>query len=180
MRRRYKSRHNSNHEFELDLAPLLAVMVKLVPVLLLSSAFVQISTLETDLPQVVKAALENPPPENKTVVSLNADSLKGFSIKVLKNGEIRELNVAKKGDAFDFQALHLALRSVKTENPEVFRLEFNPDETMTQADIVRVMDEARKSRDKNIAFPVFDKANNKQVQTDYMFPDVTFANLMEG
>jgi biopolymer transport protein ExbD len=180
MRRRYKARHNTNHEFELDLAPLLAVMVKLVPVLLLSSAFVQISTVETDLPQVVKAALETPQVSNKTVVSLNADLTTGFTIKTLKDGAIKEFNIALKDQSFDYAALHLALRSIKSENPDVFRLELNPDERMTQAQIVRVMDEARKSRDKNVVFPVFDKVNNKQVQTDYMFPDVTFANLMEG
>lgn len=41
MRRGKKLKINHNSEFELDLAPLLAVMVKLVPVLLISSAFVQ-------------------------------------------------------------------------------------------------------------------------------------------
>ena len=40
MGKRFKMHIDRNAEFELDLAPLLAVMVKLVPVLLVSSAFV--------------------------------------------------------------------------------------------------------------------------------------------
>lgn len=50
MGRRFKPKINHNSEFDLDLAPLLAVMVKLVPVLLVSSAFVQMMIIETDLP----------------------------------------------------------------------------------------------------------------------------------
>ena len=56
MRRRQQFKTLNPAEFELDLAPLLAVMVKLVPVLLLSSAFVQVMMVETDLPQAVKEA----------------------------------------------------------------------------------------------------------------------------
>ena len=58
MRGRYKPAAQHAHDIELDLAPLLAVMVKLVPVLLLSSSFVPISVVESELPQVVKEAIE--------------------------------------------------------------------------------------------------------------------------
>ena len=42
------------------------------------------------------------------------------------------------------------------------------------------MDEARQSRDNNVKFPVFDTKQNKNVETDYMFPEVVFANTLEG
>jgi biopolymer transport protein ExbD len=60
-------------EFDLDLAPLLAVMVKLVPVLLLSSAFVQVMVVETDLPQAVKEAIQKQD-DKKPVANIQINS----------------------------------------------------------------------------------------------------------
>jgi len=65
---------NHHSEFELDLAPLLAVMVKLVPVLLVSSAFVQMMIIETELPQVIQQAVkqqENNPKSASITVSMS-------------------------------------------------------------------------------------------------------------
>jgi hypothetical protein len=42
------------------------------------------------------------------------------------------------------------------------------------------MDEARKSKDLQITFPMMDKKTNKETQTNYMFPDVVFSNINEG
>ena len=44
--------------FELDLAPMLALMVTLIPIMLLSTVFVKVSLIETPLPQVVQNAIE--------------------------------------------------------------------------------------------------------------------------
>ena len=68
---RYKPQINHNSEFELDLAPLLAVMVKLVPVLLVSSAFVQLMIVETELPQVVQQALAYQEKQTKKTLQKN-------------------------------------------------------------------------------------------------------------
>ena len=46
-------------DFELDLTPLLAIIMKLVPVLVISSSFLQLTQIETELPQVIKQQIEN-------------------------------------------------------------------------------------------------------------------------
>ncbi len=182
MRARYKPKVNSNHEFELDLAPLLAVMVKLVPVLLISSAFVQVMVIETDLPQVVKEAVQNQE-DNKDLASIQLDVSKKEGIKVIiaKGGDQKTEVVAMKADGtFDYASLQKSLQKVKAENPKVFRIELSPEGAVPYKEIVKIMDEARKSRDKAVRFPVFDSKKGVEVETDYMFPDVVFANMMEG
>lgn len=182
MRRIKKIKLNTNYEFDLDLAPLLAVMMKLVPVLLISSAFVQLMTVETQLPQVVQQAIEKQDKDVKaTQITIEVKHREGVRIVIAKDGKQQIEVVPKKADGtFDFAALHVKLREVKQQHPEVFKIDLSPDGEVSYDDIVHVMDEARRSRDNKIRFPVFDKTKNQDVQTDYMFPEITFANTMEG
>ncbi|RYZ79757.1 MAG: biopolymer transporter ExbD, partial [Proteobacteria bacterium] len=88
MRRMKKININHNYEFDLDLAPLLAVMVKLVPVLLVSSGFVQMMTIETQLPQVVQQAIEQQDKNVKaTLITLEVKDKEGVRIVVMKDGK---------------------------------------------------------------------------------------------
>jgi biopolymer transport protein ExbD len=180
MRRLKKHTSELSHEFELDLAPLLAVMVKLVPVLLLSSAFVQVMIIETDLPQAVREAVaENVTP--KASIQIEISQKAGMKLIVAKNGgqKVEQIPNAAEG-AFDLAGLQTALQKVKLENPEVFKIELAPESSVAYKDIVKIIDEARRSRNKEVRFPIFDKKENKQTTTDYMFPDVVFANMMDG
>ena len=47
-------------------------------------------------------------------------------------------------------------------------------------DIVSVMDEARNVKESEPKIKLLDKETNKTVETDVMFPDVVFSNVMEG
>jgi len=180
-RNRKRFMNHLSHEFELDLAPLLAVMVKLVPVLLVSSAFVQVMMIETDLPQAVKEAIAKEEKKPTANVQLDINGKNGIRIIVEKNGSQTVEVVALKPDgSFNYTQLHQKLVEVKAQNPEVFRVELNPEGNISYREIVKIMDEARKARDKNIHFPVFDSKAGKEVETDYMFPDVVFVNMMEG
>jgi biopolymer transport protein ExbD len=167
----------------LDLAPLLAVMVKLVPVLLISSAFVQLMTIETQLPQVVQQALEKNEKDVKaTHITLEVKEKEGIKIIVKREGKAESSEIVPKTaeGKYNFARLQERLREVKKQNPEVFKIDLSPDANVSYNDIVLVMDECRRSRDANTKFPLFDKVTNKETSTDYMFPEVTFANTMEG
>jgi biopolymer transport protein ExbD len=170
----------SASEFELDLAPLLAVMVKLVPVLLISSAFVQVMTIETDLPQAVKEAIQKQEDKPTATIQIKASLSDGLQIIVQKAGAQKVESVPIKDGQFDFQTLHKTLQRVKTENPEVFKVELAPEANVAYKDVVRITDEARRSRDKGVTFPVKDEKQNKIIMTDYMFPDVVFSNVFDG
>ena len=168
------------YEFELDLAPLLAVMVKLVPVLLVSSAFVQVMTVETDLPQAVKEAIQQQEQKPTTNIQIRASTKDGIQVIIAKGGAQKTETVPMKEGNFDYQTLHKTLQRIKGENPEVFKIEPTPDSNVPYKDVVRMTDEARRSRDKTVTFPVYDAKENKTVKTDYMFPDVVFTNIFDG
>ena len=180
-RRLRKPRQTMSHEFELDLAPLLAVMVKLVPVLLVSSAFMQVMIIETDLPQAVKEAIVQNNEKPKATIQLEISKKSGIKVIVAKDGSQKVDQIAMKSESdYDLPGLHKFLQHVKAENPEVFRIELAPEANVPYKDIVKIMDEVRKSRDKDIRFPIYDQKERKPSSTDYMFPDVIFANMMDG
>lgn len=181
-RRRFKPQINHNSEFELDLAPLLAVMVKLVPVLLVSSAFVQMMIIETELPQVVQQALAKEEKKEKpTVITLDIDRESGVKVTTNKNGKetVRSIAMLNKTD-FNFSGVKEALIQIKQENPEVFKIEFSPAANVPYKEIVKLMDQVRKTNDNKIQFPVTDEKTGKSTQTDYMFPEVVFSNVTDG
>ena len=162
-------------EFELDLAPLLAVMVKLVPVLLVSSAFVQMGMIETELPQVVQQAIQENQQNPIAKISVFVSRKSGYSIQIDENGKLSNFSIPNKNDgSLNFESLHSKLIEVKKLYPSVFKLDLVPDADVAYKDIVRTMDESRKPRDHSIKFPLKDK------ETEYMFPEVAFANTMEG
>ncbi len=180
MRTRKSYRTISPTEFELDLAPLLAVMVKLVPVLLISSAFVQVMMIETELPQAVKEAIQKQDEKPTASILIKANLKDGLHVIVQKGGNQNVLDVPLKDGSFDFATLHKTLQKVKTDNPEVFKIELNPEANIPYREVVKITDEARRSRDRDVRFPVYDAKENRTVMTDYMFPDVVFSNVFDG
>jgi biopolymer transport protein ExbD len=178
--RRKKFHINHNYEFELDLAPLLAVMVKLVPVLLVSSAFIQMMVIETDLPQVVQEAIKKQDEQpKKKQLQVEASSKEGVKFILSLDGKQKVEMVPAKNGTLDYSAVHEKFVQLKKENPEIFKIELNPDDTLAYKDIIKVMDEARRSHD-GAKFPVHDDKTNTDVETEYMFPEVVFGNTLEG
>jgi biopolymer transport protein ExbD len=180
-RRRFKLNINHNSEFELDLAPLLAVMVKLVPVLLLSSAFVQMMIIESELPQVVQQAIQEQNKDDKaTKISLEINKTDGVKIVIQSNNEEKTEVVANKNNAIDLDSLHAKLIEVKKNNPQIFKIDISPDSDISYKDVVGIMDQARKSKSNTIQFKFTDTQTGKETSTDYMFPEVVFSNVMDG
>ena len=181
-RRRFQHNINHNSEFDLDLAPLLAVMVKLVPVLLVSSAFVQMMIIETDLPQVVQQALTRQaknPESARVLVELSRE--KGVRIVVTEKGnqQIEQVNLNDKKE-FDLPAVQSRFQQVKKQHPEIFKIELSPAADVTYNEIVKIMDEARRVKGEALKFPVKDESTGVESSTDYMFPEINFANVLEG
>ena len=180
MRRTKKIKINHEYEFDLDLAPLLAVMVKLVPVMLISSAFVQMMIVDTELPQVVQEAIkkqeEHP---NKKQISVEVSSSDGVKFTVTTDGRAKVEMVPVHEGHLDYAAVHEKFVEIKKANPEVFKIEMNPSGELAYKDIIKVMDEARKSR-QGVHFPIHDDKTNKDTETDYMFPEISFGNTLEG
>lgn len=179
---RFKPKINHNSEFELDLAPLLAVMVKLVPVLLVSSAFVQMMIVETELPQVVQQAIQEQDKNPKAAqVSIELSKKEGVRFVITENEKQKiEVVALNSKQEFDLPAVHAKFQELKKGHPEIFKIELNPDADISYKEVVRIMDEARRSRSNDLRFPVKDAKTGKETTTDYMFPEVVFTNMMDG
>jgi biopolymer transport protein ExbD len=181
--RRYKPPQHTSTEFELDLAPLLAVMVKLVPVLLISAAFVQVSIVETELPQVVKEAIQredDPNQPKKATVQLRVDKSRNVEISVAFQGQQNDSKIAAvpgERPSVNIAAVHAALVATKSEYSNTFRIEFAPSPEVSYAEIVRLMDTARKTNETQ--FEIIDPKTGQPASTKFMFPDVVFTNMLE-
>jgi len=95
-------------------------------------------------------------------------------------GQEKVETIPMKAGAYDYAALNQRLVEIKKTHPEVFKIELSPDGAVPYNDIVKIMDEARQARDSAVRFPVLDAKTGKQVETQYMFPEVVFVNMMEG
>jgi biopolymer transport protein ExbD len=175
-----KLKINHHSDMEVDLASLLAVMMKLVPVLLLSSAFIQMMVIETDLPQVVTQAIEKQEKEKKKNILVEVNPDRKVVITIEDNGQTATVSVDSTEGKIDLPKLHLAFRQIKQKHPDIFKIDFSPSGDVAYAEVVKVMDEARRSRDLSIRFPIKDEKTGQDTTTDYMFPEIIFVNMMEG
>jgi biopolymer transport protein ExbD len=172
---RYQSK--LSHEFELDLAPLLAVMVKLVPVLLVSSAFMQLMVVESTLPDPVAKAMAQAaanPTFHLKVYVLNDGSVKVISQNVGGAPAETLMVKAQPDGGFDYPGFRAALEKIKDQHPDQYRLELYPARNVAYRDLIRLMDFARKPLDAQKVYPV------GETTTNLMFPDVVFANLADS
>lgn len=172
--RRYKTHYE---DFELDLTPLLAIIMKLVPVLIITSSFLQLSQIETDLPQVVQDAIKNQDanPEKESKITLFVKNDKSINIQFGDN----QFLIPKMDNQMNLEALNKKLVEIKKQNTKIFKIELAPDSEVQYSDVVQVMDETRKARDNQI-FTFKDVKTGKDMTTDYMYPEVVFANIFDS
>jgi biopolymer transport protein ExbD len=165
--------------FDLNLAPVLDIIVSIVPLLLLSVAFVQVKMIDTSVPQVVAEAVQRANAKSETTVTLKVSKEKGFTFEVVKDGKKTPVSVANKGKTWDYDALQAAAFGIKQKSPEVFRLDLAPEADVNLNELVMVMDKLRHSPNaQKVAFT--DPANGQKVETELMFPNVLFANVVNN
>lgn len=167
---------------ELDMAPMLSVIVALIPIFLLTVVFVRIGVVETQLPQVVNEAvdLERKDPNPEVTVSASIMNGKGIEIEINNNGQSEKRLVPNAQNDFNYAEFHKELVKVKTQYPQTFRLDLRPDAATAYKDIIKIMDAARKTTANEPKVFVIDKETNQKVETDVMFVDIFFGNVMEG
>lgn len=163
--------------FELNLAPFLDIIIAVIPLLLLSIAFVQVKMIDASVPQVVAEAMQRANEKSETTVALKVSKKNGFVFEVSKGGKVNPMTVANKGAAWDLDGLLAAAFTIKQQNPEVFRLDMSPESDVNLDELVSVMDKLRRTPDtQKVAF--VDPASGQKVETELMFPNVLFANVI--
>jgi biopolymer transport protein ExbD len=181
MRRRSVPAEGLSHEFELDLAPLLAVMVKLVPVLIVSSAFVPIVIIQSELPAPVAAAVNDQKADETPQLELTVHPQQGIDLKLSKGGTaLEQTHLAYPKDEKGLAQLRQTLASFKRRAPHLFRLDLLPQGEVPYDMVIKIIDAARKSPIKDEKFKFTNPQSGTLEETDYMYPDVVFANTLEG
>lgn len=163
--------------FDLNLAPVLDIIVSIVPMLLLSVAFLQVRMIETPVPQVVAEKIAEQDKLPKVNINLKF-SKEGYHFVVVANGKKDELRIATKAGKLDYDTLTLTAYKLKKQYTDIFKLEIAPAATVSYDEIIQTMDALRKVPSKEPKVSFLDTKTNQMVQTDLMFPDVVFSNVL--
>lgn len=174
---RFNKTRSADSTFDLNLAPILDIIVSIVPLLLLSVAFVQVKMIDTSVPQVVAEAAQRANDKSETTVTLKISKSSGFEFDVVKDGKSNPVRVPNKNSKWDMDALHATAFEIKEKNPEVFRVDLEPENDVNLDELVGLMDKLRRvPESRKIAF--VDPANGSKVETEFMFPNILFANVI--
>ena len=156
-----KTRSNDS-TFDLNLAPFLDIIVSVIPMLLLSIAFIQVKMIESPVPQVVSEKNLKEPPKPEMTIILNISNKKGFEFAVTDiKGKTTITKVALADGQLDYETLFSSAVKIKQAYPNISSLQLSPDPNVSFDDIVKVMDKVRK---------------NNTIKEN-LFPDVTFASV---
>ncbi len=173
---------NDEESFDLDMAPVLSVVVALVPILLATAVFLRVGVIDTQLPQIINEAVQQERKDEspKVTVKVEVSSTQGIVLEVTDNGQSNKKTLGLVNNELDYAGLHKELLQVKTQFPMVFRLELRPADDVSYDKIIKVMDSARKTREGDPKLFVTDPKTNEKVESHYMFVDIFFGNVLEG
>ncbi|HEX4922672.1 MAG TPA: hypothetical protein VFV50_01250, partial [Bdellovibrionales bacterium] len=135
------------------------------------------------IPQPVAEALEKDrkKKDRDVVLTVDIQPSRSLTIEVLVDGnQNQRIVVAPKGQAFDLGKFHKEIVGLKLKYPEVFRIDVSPAEQVSYKDIISVMDQVRMRRGDDPKVYIKDEAKNTNVETNLLFPDVVFGNVVEG
>jgi biopolymer transport protein ExbD len=182
---RWGSRRHDDGTFELQLTSMIDIFTIMVFFLLKGFAAVALGLvfLDAQIPQPVQAALEKDrnKKERDVVLRVDIQPNRALAIEVTVEGNTNhKVVISPKGKDFDLTRFHTEIVGLKIKHPDVFRIDVNPSEQISYKEIISVMDQVRTRLNSDPKVFIQDEATKKQVETNLLFPDVVFGNVMEG
>lgn len=169
----------ADSNFDLNLAPMLDIIVSIVPMLLMGIAFLEIKMLETPVPQVVAEAMQKENELKELPVNLSLRLARsGFVFEVDNKGQKSQVEVKAKDSKLDFVELKEASYKLKQQFPNTYKIALLPDQNVSYFEIVQAMDAVRKSNPTSPKFQIVDAKTGAQSETDLMFPNASFGNVL--
>lgn len=159
-------RKNSSAPAELDVTTFMNLMVVLVPFLLLSAVFSEITIHDLNLPAISDGG-GGDADRNKMVLEV---VIKKDSLDLLNRNAGRIVFYPNKGEQHDFAALHQKLREIKSANPGVSNVTLLLDPEVKYNILVSTMDAVRS----------FDETVAGKVTKRDLFPDVSIGDAPRG
>jgi biopolymer transport protein ExbD len=174
---RLKKTRSGDATFELNLAPVLDIIVSIIPMLLLSVAFVQVKMIEAPTPQVVTAKDSKDVPKPETSITLRVSKKTGFVFEVLDaKGKASNAHVELLAGELDYNGLLASAIKLKESYPEVSKIQLIPDSDVPFDTIVKAMDQVR-AKPRTTEKVSFSDSAIKTADIQYLFPDVVFSSI---
>jgi hypothetical protein len=160
---------------------MLDIIVSIIPMLLLSVVFVRVMMVETPVPQVVEKAIAAAQEQSDLPsVSLIVSKAEGFRLVVVEKGSRSEREIPTQGGGFDYDRLYQETLALKRAHPQVFKMEISPDPGVDLTEIVRTIDRVRVMSKSDGEIQFKDVATGENLNTNLMFPHVSFGNITGG
>ena len=166
---------------EIDLSPLLALMVTLIPMLLLQTSFITLKMLETNLPILSDRAQEEQKNDKEVEFDLNVFLKNDNSVVVetVVNKSKVESKTFKStlSKEINLDLIQEEILKIKTKYPEQVSAKITPENQIKYTQIVKVLDVMRKT--KNSEYIRYKDKKGKAVETAMLFPDIIFGNISD-
>ncbi len=168
------SRKAKRKEQGLNLIPILDAVFIFIFFLLMSTQFLQIFEIASDVPLVSN----EPPPKSKKkplalTLTIRKDKLvlsAGLPSRTIKT-------IGKSGEGYDLNELHDYLVGLKKKHQDENSIIFEPVVDLTYEEIVKIMDAVRKLNNTDEKFYIKDK-DGIDVESKTLFDKIVFGNLM--
>ncbi|MDB9786620.1 biopolymer transporter ExbD [Bacteriovoracaceae bacterium] len=168
------SRKRDKLDAKLNLIPILDAIFIFIFFLLMSSNFVRIFEIQSDVP-IISNTL--PVKNTNKILALTVDiTKKGFAVYTGLPSKLIRV-ISKKDSKYDFESLHQFLVDVKLKNPKEKTVILNPKIDITYDIIVDIMDAVRTLRKTDPSIIFTDKKGIK-AKADTLFNDIIFNNLL--
>ncbi|MBA57268.1 MAG: biopolymer transporter ExbD [Pseudomonadales bacterium] len=161
MSRRSRRKHTA--EAEINITAFMNLMVVLVPFLLITAVFSQISILELNLPATTPAAQQQE--EDKKPIVLEVLIYKNrLEVVDRQTGPLKI--IPKVGDQHDFDTLVKTLKAVKNRFPDITEITLLLEANTPYEELVTTMDKVRVTK----------QVVGTQVQNAELFPDIAIGD----
>ncbi|MFT6917182.1 MAG: biopolymer transport protein ExbD [Motiliproteus sp.] len=143
MNRRRCQRRRQRHQVpEINITAFLNLMVVLIPFLLLTTAFNQLTILELYLPASNAAdeqQLPDAPPELEVII-------RAATLVINDRNQGPYLSLEASNGRFDYAAISRQLLTIKTRHPQLTHISLLAEPEVAYNQIIQVMDSARQTR----------------------------------
>lgn len=135
----FKFQTKNTEEAELEITSFMSLMIVLVPVLLMSISFTQVTVLDVQLPELSGGSALSTVPQSTLEIRMLDD---GFKVYYPDNVLIKTIPVTESpaGNAYDYDQLSLVMQEVKRQLPEKRDVLLLSDPNVDYQSIVFAMD----------------------------------------
>lgn len=141
----FKFRHNSTDAAELDVTSFMNLMIVLVPVLLITLTFTQVTVLDIQLPELTGGTAASEASQSQLVVRIEDD---GFNVFYPDDVLIQEIPLAEhdEGQVHDYLQLSRVMQEVKQQLNEHRSILLLSEPQVDYQSLVSTMDAVRSYR----------------------------------